>query len=387
VSATFWVQSVTQEVILVRIPKVNPNYALPLSGSIPLSGTLTAARALGFPGSIGPDGALGIALARALTGSVTPGSTLSAAHLANVTLSGSVLPSGLLDMAPGRSFGGAISLAGTLSAEHSGGGGSYDEVIYGNSEIDLGQETDFIKTMPGGSTQLGPGDYFISTNGAQVTNYGTLLVVGEAELQGSYNTTNSQTGLLNISATGVVQVGVDPVNDDPSFTFGNGSIWNVDGRVTLLGSAFINGDQNEALVPPTVHVAAGAVISTTSASNASVGILYDFEFTGTFNIPDDNSTQQGANSSFGDTGQGAGVLSGFTHAPGSGHTVNFTDISIVDGTTGNITTWAWLFGDSGTDSTQNPSHTYAAAGNYQVILTVTTSGGSVSSTQVNLTVA
>jgi PKD repeat protein len=37
---------------------------------------------------------------------------------------------------------------------------------------------------------------------------------------------------------------------------------------------------------------------------------------------------------------------------------------------GTITTWAWTFGDGGTSNVQNPSHTYAAAGSYNVCLIV-----------------
>src|SRR5207248_9615652 len=40
-----------------------------------------------------------------------------------------------------------------------------------------------------------------------------------------------------------------------------------------------------------------------------------------------------------------------------------------------ITQWSWNFGDGQTSTLQNPSHTYAASGNYNVTLTVTNSGG------------
>src|SRR5262249_16230463 len=50
--------------------------------------------------------------------------------------------------------------------------------------------------------------------------------------------------------------------------------------------------------------------------------------------------------------------------------VNFTDT-----TTGSVTSWFWNFGD-GTSSTQeNPSHSYAAGGDYTVALTATGPGG------------
>jgi gliding motility-associated-like protein len=40
-----------------------------------------------------------------------------------------------------------------------------------------------------------------------------------------------------------------------------------------------------------------------------------------------------------------------------------------------ITQWSWNFGDGQTSTLQNPSHTFAASGNYNVTLTVTNSGG------------
>jgi PKD repeat protein len=45
-------------------------------------------------------------------------------------------------------------------------------------------------------------------------------------------------------------------------------------------------------------------------------------------------------------------------------TYNFTDLSAA------ATSWSWSFGDGGVSSLQNPSHTYAASGNYFVILEV-----------------
>ncbi|WP_298774348.1 M4 family metallopeptidase [uncultured Shewanella sp.] len=50
-------------------------------------------------------------------------------------------------------------------------------------------------------------------------------------------------------------------------------------------------------------------------------------------------------------------------------TVSFTDTS--SSPNGNITTWAWDFGDGGNSTLQNPIYTYAAGGAYQVNLMVT----------------
>ena len=67
-------------------------------------------------------------------------------------------------------------------------------------------------------------------------------------------------------------------------------------------------------------------------------------------------------------------VASFTGSPISGETpltVNFTDES-----SGSITEWSWGFGDGGSSTQQNPSHTYGTAGIYTVGLTVTGPGGS-----------
>lgn len=53
-----------------------------------------------------------------------------------------------------------------------------------------------------------------------------------------------------------------------------------------------------------------------------------------------------------------------------------------DTTTGNPTGWTWDFGDGSGSSAQNPSHTYAAAGTYNVKLTAANAGGSASKTKL-----
>jgi len=70
----------------------------------------------------------------------------------------------------------------------------------------------------------------------------------------------------------------------------------------------------------------------------------------------------------------------FSGAPLSGGlplTVNFTD------TSSGATSWSWNFGDSGTSTAQNPSHTYNTAGTYTVALTATNSSGSDTMTKTN----
>jgi PKD repeat protein len=63
-------------------------------------------------------------------------------------------------------------------------------------------------------------------------------------------------------------------------------------------------------------------------------------------------------------------VAGFTAANPYGGFVQFTNTS-----TGNPTTYAWTFGDGGTSTGTNPSHTYAANGTYNVCLIASNTSG------------
>jgi serine protease len=77
------------------------------------------------------------------------------------------------------------------------------------------------------------------------------------------------------------------------------------------------------------------------------------------------------------TGSGGTPTANFTYSV-SGLTAAFTDTSTDAG--GTIGSHAWTFGDGGTSTAPNPSHTYTAGGTYSVTETVTDSGnGSTSS--------
>ncbi len=53
-----------------------------------------------------------------------------------------------------------------------------------------------------------------------------------------------------------------------------------------------------------------------------------------------------------------------------------------DTSTGDPTAWTWDFGDGGASTAQNPSHTYAQAGTYNVKLTAANAGGSNSKSKL-----
>jgi PKD repeat protein len=67
------------------------------------------------------------------------------------------------------------------------------------------------------------------------------------------------------------------------------------------------------------------------------------------------------------------------------NSANLLQLSFTDASTGGPTTWSWDFGDGGTSTSQNPTHTYATPGTYNVCLTATNACSTSTSCQ-NVTV-
>lgn len=71
-------------------------------------------------------------------------------------------------------------------------------------------------------------------------------------------------------------------------------------------------------------------------------------------------------------------ITGYQGTPTANYTsslISPLSYSFSNTTTGLATSWSWDFGDSNTSTQQNPSHTYAAAGTYNVCLIATSSCG------------
>ncbi len=77
----------------------------------------------------------------------------------------------------------------------------------------------------------------------------------------------------------------------------------------------------------------------------------------------------------------AAPVAAFSGAPTSG--TYPLDVTFTDESTGSPTSWAWTFGDGGTSTAQNPTHTYTAAGVYTVTLTATSAYGSDGETKTD----
>jgi PKD repeat protein len=74
-------------------------------------------------------------------------------------------------------------------------------------------------------------------------------------------------------------------------------------------------------------------------------------------------------------------VASFSGTPTSG--TSPLDVAFTDSSGGAISGWAWDFGDGGSSTLQNPSHTFVGAGVYTVSLTVTGPGGSDTAIEVD----
>lgn len=63
------------------------------------------------------------------------------------------------------------------------------------------------------------------------------------------------------------------------------------------------------------------------------------------------------------------------------------DVAFSDSSQGSPTSWSWDFGDGGSSTAQNPTHTYDSPGSYTVSLTVANAGGSDTATKADYVVA
>jgi len=126
--------------------------------------------------------------------------------------------------------------------------------------------------------------------------------------------------------------------------------------------------------------------NTSTAQNPS----YTYGAEGTYSVSLTVTDNDGAT---GSTSQDVSVSSGVTNDPPIADfsftttdlTANFTDQST--DSDGSVVGWDWDFGDGGTSTAQNPSHTYGSDGTYSVSLTVTDNDGATGSISKNVSVS
>ena len=159
----------------------------------------------------------------------------------------------------------------------------------------------------------------------------------------------------------------DPTTATP-ITFSDGSV-DFDGTIAAWRWEFGNGATSAVQTPTYTYTNAGTytVTLTVTDNEGATG----------------NTTQQiivGA--SVNETPEAA-----FSFAPALPQidvAIQFTDESTDDG---NITGWAWNFGDDNTSTSRNPTHTYTALGTYTVTLTVTDAEGATGTATRQIVVA
>jgi subtilisin family serine protease len=148
----------------------------------------------------------------------------------------------------------------------------------------------------------------------------------------------------------------------------------------VAGAAAQYLEANGPTSPPAVESALNTNATTGKVVSAGSGspnrLLYNgFISAGTTPTPTPTPTPPPGN---------AAPVASFTQSC-SGLTCTFTDTSTdSDGT---IASRSWNFGDGGTSTAANPSHTFPAAGTYTVSLNVTDNGGATGSTSKAVTVS
>ena len=167
-----------------------------------------------------------------------------------------------------------------------------------------------------------------------------------------------------------------PTGPDPNANFYLHPLFNYDGTSLPAGEKWIELMEGEFNTDTT--------LTTDSSGNCTTrGFKGDYEIEITYgdstyvtllSLNNDTTATIIINASTAWTGAADFSASDSTFCQGTSFT--FTDLS-----TGNPTSWAWDFGDGNNSSLQNPTHTYASVGTYDVSLTVTTSTGSDSETK------
>jgi len=110
----------------------------------------------------------------------------------------------------------------------------------------------------------------------------------------------------------------------------------------------------------------------------------------TLNVVDTYAADTGNINNWSLTFTGLGDVAPAAPIAGFNYSINNLAVEFTDASTdvnGDISSWDWSFGDGSTSIEQNPSHTYAATGNYDVTLTVTDAEGNTDRKSMQVSVS
>lgn len=174
-------------------------------------------------------------------------------------------------------------------------------------------------------------------------------------------------------------------------TYGYGRV-NIYGSLSLIGGgtnppvAEFSGTPTSGTAPLTVSFSDQSSASPDTwawsfgdgGNSSSQNPSHTYTTPGTYTV---SLTASNANGSDGETKVGYIVVdapapptANFNGTPLSGTAP--LEVSFIDASTDEPTSWSWDFGDGGTSSAQDPSHTYTAAGVYSVTMTASNANGS-----------
>ena len=110
----------------------------------------------------------------------------------------------------------------------------------------------------------------------------------------------------------------------------------------------------------------------------------------TLNVKDVAAEDTGTLNNWSVTFTGIGDVAPAAPTAGFEFSANYLAVEFSDASTdvnGDITNWSWDFGDDSSSTAQNPTHTYAETGSYDVTLTVTDAAGHTSSKAMTVAVS
>ncbi|MCS6992112.1 MAG: PKD domain-containing protein [Chitinophagales bacterium] len=239
--------------------------------------------------------------------------------------------------------------------------------------------------------------------------------------RGIYLTAGSVYNL--IGGTGPYEGNIIAFNGKPAIAFQNSTCAYNSVRLNKVycnslssgngGFDFKNGNEN--LTPPTLTIVNSSGVSGQTYPNATVDLFTDdncsfcegrqpiasvvasssgvFTYTGPLSgfVTATVTTSSGSTSRFAVCTEATSttcLIADFKLGQGgacAGSPTQFLDASITAPGT-SITSWQWNFGDGNTSTLQNPIHTYATIGTYQITLTVSNSNGCVETISKSISV-
>ncbi len=249
------------------------------------------------------------------------------------------------------------------SATPSGGGSGpttawINEFHYDNASTDTGEFIEIAGTA--GLDLSGWAVYGYNGNGGTV--YSTVNLSGVlADQQGGFGTLSfAMSGMQNGAPDGLALV--DDLGSVVLFISYEGTLTATDGPASGMSSTDVG-------VAETTSTPVGDSLQLAGSGSAYADFTWQAPQAAT-----SGAVNTGQNFTGGPVNQAPSAVVNGPYTGETGVAVSFSSAGSSD-QDGTIVSYTWDFGDSGTSTAANPTHTYSAAGTFNVSLTVTDDGG------------